>query len=203
LRKSSKYAICHIEAAFAHREVVPARWNLLNSRYFPRLNIVLHIVLSLLVWILELAIVTGVVWAIRSSLAGFLYYMEDYTTGFIKVRDLANAANAESLWILSNHTPDQLYGEYSLAIGNTKSSGFMNTLMLPGDFRSTHMYVVGASGAGKSRFFFPLIQGLAGLQIGPKRVSALRRGASSSHLLLQRDPAGRVPAAASDRRALA
>ena len=76
--------------------------------------------------------------------------MEDYTTGFNKVRDLANAANAESLWILDNHTPDELYGEYSLAIGDTKSSGFSNTLMLPGDFRSTHMYVVGASGAGKS-----------------------------------------------------
>jgi hypothetical protein len=90
-----------------------------------------------LVWLLELTIVIGVVWAIRSSLAGFLYYMEDYTTGFLKVRDLANAANAESLWILSNHTPDELYGEYSLAIGNTKSSGFMNTLMLPGDFRSS------------------------------------------------------------------
>lgn len=117
---------------------------------FPELNIVLNIVLTLLVWMLEIAVAVGIIWGIRASLTGFMYHMEDYTTGFLKVRDLANAANAEALWILQNHTPDELYGEYSLAIGDTKSSGFSNTLMLPGDFRSTHMYVVGASGAGKS-----------------------------------------------------
>ena len=124
---------------------------------FPELNIVLNIVLSLLVWMLEIAVAVGIIWGIRASLTGFMYHMEDYTTGFLKVRDLANAANAEALWILQNHTPDELYGEYSLAIGDTKSSGFANTLMLPGDFRSTHMYVVGASGAGKSSLLMNFI----------------------------------------------
>ena len=117
---------------------------------FPQFGLFWNFVLSTLVYLLYTAVAIGIIWGIRASLTGFMYHMEDYTTGFLKVRDLANAANAEALWILQNHTPDELYGEYSLAIGDTKSSGFANTLMLPGDFRSTHMYVVGASGAGKS-----------------------------------------------------
>lgn len=106
--------------------------------------------LSLLSFALVVVIVVFVANGLKSGFANFLYYMEDYTTGFLKVRERVLADNREAVWQLSQHNPANEYSEYSLEIGKTESSGFSQVLSLPGDYRPTHMYVVGASGSGKS-----------------------------------------------------
>jgi hypothetical protein len=94
---------------------------------------------------------------VRVAISQFVYYMMDYTTGFLKVRDLVGAAMREDLWRLSEHHPADEYADFSLTLGLTESSGFANPFIVPGDYRTTHMYVVGASGSGKSSLLKNLI----------------------------------------------
>jgi TraM recognition site of TraD and TraG len=117
------------------------------------LELLLAFIASLIGW----AILIAFIWAVRVALAGFLYYMEDTTTGFLKVRERVQAANREAAWLLENHTTVDVFGEHSLTLGATESSGYSQPLVIPGDYRTTHMYVVGASGAGKSSLLKNLI----------------------------------------------
>jgi hypothetical protein len=113
--------------------------------------------LGLLTFLVFWAVAIGVVWAVRNGLSGFQYHMEDTTTGFIKVRDRVRAESSQAAWVLANYTSEELYGEYSLVLGSTEGSGHSQPMVVPGDYRSTHMYVVGASGAGKSSLLKNLI----------------------------------------------
>jgi hypothetical protein len=106
--------------------------------------------------LLGVVIALVLVWWLRTSLASFLYYMEDYTTGFFKVRERALAANHEAAWLLENHSSADASGPYSLALGLTEGGG-QQPLIVPGDFRTTHMYVIGGSGVGKSSLLKNLI----------------------------------------------
>lgn len=124
---------------------------------FDGLPAALHFVLALLGFILSWALVFIVIGAIRTALQGFLYYLEDYTTGFLKVRERVRAANKEAAWQLENYTSQEIFGAHSLALGVTESSGYTQAMTVPGDYRTTHMYVVGASGAGKSSLLKNLI----------------------------------------------
>jgi hypothetical protein len=97
------------------------------------------------------------VWGIRVGLASFLYYMEDYTTGFFKVRERVMASNQQAAWELENHRTGEMSDPYALALGLTEGSGYAQPLVVPGDFRTTHMYVIGGSGVGKSSLLKNLI----------------------------------------------
>ena len=120
-------------------------------------QIAMSLLLGIVSFFVFWGIVIGVVWAIRNGFAGFLYHMEDYTTGFLKVRDRVHAAATQTAWELANHSSDELFGQYSLVLGSTEASGHSQPMVVPGDYRSTHMYVVGASGAGKSSLLKNLI----------------------------------------------
>ncbi len=114
------------------------------------IQLVLAILAGLLMWLLVLAVLFLLGTGIGSWLSGFLYFMQDYTTGFLKVRERVAATNREAIWGLSQHNPMGEFADFSLEIGKTESTSYSHTLSLPGDFRPTHMYVVGASGSGKS-----------------------------------------------------
>src|SRR3989344_4831285 len=86
----------------------------------------------------------------RGLVGRFVSYMEDYTTGFLKVRERVMAQSKESIWTLAQHNPIGEFADYPLEIGKTDAGGFGQTVVIPGDYRPTHMYVVGASGSGKS-----------------------------------------------------
>src|SRR5690606_37475341 len=75
----------------------------------------------------------------------------------LKVRERVQAASSEAAWILANHTSEEVFGEHSLILGSTGSSGHSQPMVVPGDYRTTHMYVVGATGAGKSSLLKNLI----------------------------------------------
>ena len=110
-----------------------------------------------LFWVLGLAVVIIVLVTLRIALAQFVYYMQDYTTGFLKVRDIVDAAKREDAWRLGEHHPVDEYADFSLTLGATVSSGLSQPFIIPGDYRTTHMYVVGASGSGKSSLLKNLI----------------------------------------------
>lgn len=115
--------------------------------------------LSLLGWAVVILFFVG----LRVALAQFVYHMQDFTTGFNKVRDMVRAAQREDAWRLSEHHPADEYADYSLTLGLSESSGLAQPFVVPGDYRTTHMYVVGASGSGKSSLLKNLIaQDIAG-----------------------------------------
>jgi hypothetical protein len=111
-------------------------------------------------FLITLAIIAVVflVWqAVRIGILNLLHYFEDYTTGFTKVKNmLLELVRLE----IEKMNENQFIGEntsFGLDIGQTESSGYSEVLRLPGSFRSTHMYVVGASGSGKSSLLKNLI----------------------------------------------
>lgn len=116
-----------------------------------------QIIIALLASLLSWAVVIFVFVAVRVALARFIYHMQDVTTGFIKVRDYTQAALREDLWRLGEHRPADEFADYSLILGLTDSSAYSTPLVVPGDYRTTHMYVVGASGSGKSGLLKNLI----------------------------------------------
>jgi len=107
-------------------------------------------VLGLLSFVLSVFVIVLIASGIRNWISNFLYYIEDFTTGFLKVRERVFSENREAVWRLTQHNPVDEYASFALEIGKTESSGFSQVLSLPGDYRPTHMYVVGASGSGKS-----------------------------------------------------
>ena len=112
---------------------------------------------SLLVSLFGWAVLILFFVAVRLAFAQFVHHMQDYTTGFNKVRDMVQAAQREDAWRLSEHQPAPWFADYSLTLGLTESSGYGNPLVVPGDYRATHMYVVGATGSGKSSLLKNLI----------------------------------------------
>ncbi len=86
----------------------------------------------------------------RNWLTNFLYHMEDYTTGFLKVRENVASATSKALWDLSQHQPIEVSDDYKLEVGKSSNMMFDEILQVPSKYRSTHMYIVGASGSGKS-----------------------------------------------------
>ncbi len=76
--------------------------------------------------------------------------MEDTTTGFIKVREMVANATSKALWDLSQHQPIGVRGDFKLEVGKSSNTLFEDILQIPGKYRSTHMYIVGASGSGKT-----------------------------------------------------
>lgn len=107
-------------------------------------------------WV-QLAVFFLIVYGWRVFVARFQYHMEDYTTGFYKVRDRVWAANNAAIWEMQEEGPR---GDNSLTLGAVEG-GFgglvAQPLVVPGDLRSTHMYVIGASGSGKSSLLLNLI----------------------------------------------
>jgi len=86
----------------------------------------------------------------RNWLTNFIYHMEDFTTGFLKVRERVATATSKALWDLSKNQPIDVHGDYSLEIGKTSNVLIDGVLQVPSKYRSTHMYIVGASGSGKT-----------------------------------------------------
>ncbi|MBU1023755.1 hypothetical protein KKB99_05665, partial [bacterium] len=97
--------------------------------------------------ILILIVIYG---AIRNWMENFLYYMQDYTTGFFKVRDKLAASTGASIEELGHLPFDEQYINYGLDIGSVEGNIYQDKMRIPGTLRSTHIYMVGASGAGKS-----------------------------------------------------
>jgi type IV secretory pathway TraG/TraD family ATPase VirD4 len=120
-------------------------------------NAISQLIGSLISGLVGLGVVVLIVVGVRIALSQFVYYMMDYTTGFLKVRDLVGAAMREDLWRLSEHHPADEYADFSLTLGLTDSSRYSDPFIVPGDYRTTHMYVVGASGSGKSGLLKNLI----------------------------------------------
>ena len=88
--------------------------------------------------------------AFRNWLTKLLYHMEDYTTGFLKIRENVASATSKALWDLSQRQPIEIRGDFKLEVGKSSNMMFDEVLQVPSKFRSTHMYIVGASGSGKS-----------------------------------------------------
>ena len=97
-----------------------------------------------------LAVFIVIFYIIRRRLLDSFYYMQDYTTGFLKVRERLMESTHVSLDEMVNSPSDDGYDDYALEIGKIENSMYDETIRLPGSLRSTHMYIVGASGAGKS-----------------------------------------------------
>lgn len=112
-----------------------------------------EVVLALLGW----AALIAAMLAVRHWLSKFIYHMQDATTDYSRVRDVVEAANRKDLLLSSEHLSADKYADYSLVLGVTESSGYSTPLTIPGDYRTTHMYVVGASGSGKSSLLKNLI----------------------------------------------
>lgn len=99
------------------------------------------------------AIIIGIIFLLyylRNWFAKICYYLEDYTTGFLKVRDNVDAATSKALWDLSQQQPIDTSGDFKLEVGKSSNMMFEEVLEVPSKYRSTHMYIVGASGSGKS-----------------------------------------------------
>lgn len=113
------------------------------------------IVLAASLWdtlkFIVILVVIAVVWAaIREWYENLIYYVQDYTTGFFKVRDRLATSRSMSIEELGHVPMDEDYMDYSLELGKTENNMFDETVTIPGSLRSTHMYIVGASGTGKS-----------------------------------------------------
>ncbi len=124
---------------------------------FGGVSAVSQVLAGLLTFLIGWAVVILFFVGVRIALSQFVYYMMDYTTGFLKVRDYVGAAMREDLWRLSEHHPADEYADFSLTLGLTESSNYSDPFVVPGDYRTTHMYVVGASGSGKSSLLKNLI----------------------------------------------
>lgn len=109
------------------------------------IGIVGSFLIGLLAFVFVLLVLILIANALSGWLSNFLYYMEDYTTGFLKVRERVAAENREAIWNLSQHHPVGEFADFPLEIGKTESTTYSHTLSLPGAYRPTHMYVVGAS----------------------------------------------------------
>jgi len=96
-------------------------------------------------------------YAARRWLVKMYYFLEDYTTGFFKMRDRMAFATHESLEELVHTPAEDGYLGYSLELGKVDKSLYDELVRIPGAFRATHMYIVGASGAGKSSLMKNLI----------------------------------------------
>ncbi len=110
-----------------------------------------------LLWILGIGFVVWVWMAVKAIFNKLALYWQDYTTGFLKMRQLRDAQAAEAVQNLDRHVSDEPYQDYSLFLGKTERSGFSELVRMPGDYRTTHMYVIGASGSGKSSLLKNLI----------------------------------------------
>jgi hypothetical protein len=117
---------------------------------FEKLENWVSILWSLLKFFGSIIILLVIWYAIRKWLTNFLYFMQDYTTGFFKVRDRLASSTGLSIDELSHVPFDEQYVNYGLEIGKIEGNNFVDTLRIPGALRSTHIYMVGASGAGKS-----------------------------------------------------
>jgi len=86
----------------------------------------------------------------RNWFQKFYYYLEDTTTGFIKVKERLKLTTAQNMYDLGQQPVDDKYLGYNLELGQSSDTITEEILKIPGSLRSTHMYVVGASGTGKS-----------------------------------------------------
>jgi len=95
-------------------------------------------------------IIIALLLAIPRWFAKFYYFLEDHTTGFFKVRERLRAATSASLHEMGAAPTEEGYLGYNLEIGKVENNLFEEIMRIPGSMRSTHMYIVGASGTGKS-----------------------------------------------------
>lgn len=95
--------------------------------------------------------------AIGSLLRKLYYHWQDHSTGFLRMKDMYQEIARQQLWELSQKVPDEIYGRHQLDVGVSESSSYQQVLTIPGEYRPTHMYVVGASGSGKSSLLKNLI----------------------------------------------
>jgi hypothetical protein len=113
-------------------------WEFIVS-FYTKIGTLIIIALIFLAW-----------YAARKWLVKIYYFMEDYTTGFFKVRDRMAFSTHESLNALAHAPVEDRFLGYSLELGKIDKSIYEEIVKIPGTLRSTHMYIVGASGAGKS-----------------------------------------------------
>ncbi len=95
--------------------------------------------------------------SIREALVRFLYFLEDHTSGYTKVRNKMMEAKRVLVWELSDQNPWGGNDEPPLEVGRFSEDIQSDVLVLPGKYRPTHMYVVGASGSGKSSLLMNFI----------------------------------------------
>jgi len=114
--------------------------------WFAHIGVILVILFFIFVWYLA-----------RNWLVKMYYFLEDYTTGFFKVRDRMAFSTHESLEELVHTPAEDRYRPYSLELGKIDKSLYDELIRIPGAYRATHMYIVGASGAGKSSLMKNLI----------------------------------------------
>jgi type IV secretory pathway TraG/TraD family ATPase VirD4 len=110
-----------------------------------------------LLQLLGIGLVIWVWMAIKAFFNKLAFYWQDYTTGFLKMKQMRDAQSAEAVMNLDRYVSETPYQDYSLFLGKTERSGFADIVRMPGDYRTTHMYVIGASGSGKSSLLKNLI----------------------------------------------
>lgn len=118
---------------------------------------VLGCLFGCLMWILGIGFIIWVWTSIKAFFNKFALYWQDYTTGFNKMKQLRDAQAAEAIQNLHRHVSDEPYQDNSLLLGTIERSKLTDIVRVPGDYRTTHMYVIGASGSGKSSLLKNLI----------------------------------------------
>jgi hypothetical protein len=95
-------------------------------------------------------VIIALFYSINRWLSKYCYFFEDYSTGFLKVKERLRAAAGQSMHDLNVAPVEEGYLGYGLEIGKIEDNLFDEMMRIPGSMRSTHMYIVGASGTGKS-----------------------------------------------------
>ena len=111
-------------------------------------NISRYFVLAFQIGVITIIVLT--LYLLRRWCAKFYYFLEDHTTGFLKVRERLQAGTSASLHEMDNVPTEEGYLGYNLELGKVENNLFEEMMRIPGSMRSTHMYIVGASGTGKS-----------------------------------------------------
>lgn len=95
-------------------------------------------------------LIIAALYGMRRWFAKFYFFLVDHTTGFLKVRERLQAATFASLHGMQTIPTEEGYIGYNLEIGKVENNLLDEMLRIPGSMRSTHMYIVGPSGTGKS-----------------------------------------------------
>lgn len=106
----------------------------------------LALVIAVIGFFLPIIIYLAVVKFVRHA----VHYWQDYSTGFIRMKERIRQGAVQQLEETMRGFVDDVYGKYGLALGLPESLAMTDKLVLPGEYRPTHIYVVGASGSGKS-----------------------------------------------------
>lgn len=90
------------------------------SRYFV-------LMIQIGIWIIIIAVLYG----LRRWFTKFYYFLEDHTTGFLKVRERLQAGTAASLHEMDNVPTEEGYLGYNLELGKVENNLFEEMMRIP------------------------------------------------------------------------